>query len=321
MATDILNLQPNVISRDLKGKFICLYGPEKVGKSTFGASLPRSLFCNFEVGTNFLPGIRAVNIDKWSSFKMVLRQLEMPEAREKYDTVVIDTASQAYTLCEDFICSQAGVSKVGEIPYGAGYTSLKKEYESAFRKITLLGYGLLLITHSQTKNIQVDDETVIERISPALPPRAAEVVNRLVDIIAFIDVKWNSKGESERTLITRGSPTVMAGSRLPYLEATIPFGYQQLVDAVAEAIEKQEKFDGAVVVDTIEQQIDKPLVYEEVRQEAFALWTKLVGENEENAGRILKKVEMIFGRKIKLSEVTEDQVDLLALAIEDMKTL
>ena len=28
MAIDIFSIQENVISRDLKGKFICIYGPE-----------------------------------------------------------------------------------------------------------------------------------------------------------------------------------------------------------------------------------------------------------------------------------------------------
>jgi hypothetical protein len=64
MATiDIFSLEPSVISRDLKGKYIAIYGREKVGKSTFGAHLPRALFCNFEVGTNFL-SVKKQNISK-----------------------------------------------------------------------------------------------------------------------------------------------------------------------------------------------------------------------------------------------------------------
>ena len=31
MAIDIFNIQENVISRDLKGKFLCIYGPEILG--------------------------------------------------------------------------------------------------------------------------------------------------------------------------------------------------------------------------------------------------------------------------------------------------
>lgn len=118
MAIDILNLQPNVISRDLKGKYIAIYGQEKIGKSTFGAHLPKQLFCNFEIGTHFLSGVRAQNIARWADFKLVLRQLESPQAQEMYDTVVIDTVSAAHSACEDYICAQNSVQKIGEIPYG-----------------------------------------------------------------------------------------------------------------------------------------------------------------------------------------------------------
>ena len=135
---DIFNIPENVISRDLKGRFLCIYGAEKTGKSTFGAKLPRPLFCNFEVGTNYLP-VKPVNIDKWSTFKQVLRQLERPEAHDYYDTVVIDTVSEAYSACEKFICAQNAVQKIGDIPYGRGYADTKREFEDALRKITMLG--------------------------------------------------------------------------------------------------------------------------------------------------------------------------------------
>lgn len=31
MGIDILNIQPSVISRDLKGKYLCIYGPKNLG--------------------------------------------------------------------------------------------------------------------------------------------------------------------------------------------------------------------------------------------------------------------------------------------------
>jgi hypothetical protein len=39
------------------------------------------------------------------------------------------------------------------------------------------------------------------------------------------------------------------------------------------------------------------------------------------ARRIQKRIEMIFGRTIKLSEITEDQVDLFNLVLLDMREL
>lgn len=322
---DIFNIEPSVISRDLKGKYIAIYGREKVGKTTFGARLPRALFCNFEVGTNFLSGVKAQNISKWSDFKLVLRQLEQPRGREFFDTVVIDTVGQAYTLCEEFICAQAGVQKLGDIPYGAGYASCKKEFEAALRKITMLGYGICCICHSEVKKEAGPNDTVVEVVSPAMPSRAADVVNRLVDIIAYIDVSYDEQGNAVRNFITRRTPTIMAGNRLPYLDPVIPFSYEGLVDAIGRAIDRQQQMDGAKVVDTATIQVEVKLDYNELRSEALALWNKLVGEgenaNEEMARRIQKRVEMIFGRPMRLSEITEDQVDLYNLVVMDMRDL
>lgn len=325
MAIDIFSIEPSVISRDLKGKYIAIYGREKVGKSTFGARLPRALFCNFEVGTNFISGVRAQNITTWSDFKLVLRQLGQPKAHDIYDTVVIDTVGQAYTLCEEFICAQAGVQKLGDIPYGAGYASCKKEFESALRKITMLGFGVCCICHSEVKKEAGPNDTVIEVVSPAMPSRAADVVNRLVDIIAYIDVSYDENGQAVRSFVTRRTPTIMAGSRLPYLDAVIPFSYESLVDAIGRAIDRQQEIDGAKVVDTAIAQVESKLDYNALMAEAGALWKQIVvidGEvNEDAARRVQKRVEMIFGRVVKISEITEDQVDLLNLVVMDMRDL
>lgn len=326
MATiDIFNIQENVISRDLKGRFICIYGAEKVGKSTFGAKLPRPLFCNFEVGTNYLP-VKPINIDRWSVFKQVLRQLEDPKAHDYYDTVVIDTVSEAYTSCEKFICQQAGVQKIGDIPYGRGYSDTKTEFESSLRKITMLGFGLCCICHAEKKNIPGPNDTIIETMQPAMPTRAADVVNRLVDIIAYIDQRFDDKGEVIRRFITRRTPNVLAGSRLPYLDAVIPFSYEDLIAAIGRAIDKQQELDGAKVVDHIEAKpVNEQLNFNDVRAHAQELWTKLVGSGEEAnpemATAILKRIEMTMGRKMKLSEFTEDQCDLLNLVVQDMEEM
>jgi hypothetical protein len=143
----------------------------------------------------------------------------------------------------------------------------------------------------------------------------------LVDIIGYIDITWDEEGNSERWLYTRKTPTVMAGSRFKYLAPKIKFGYNELVAAIGEAIDKAEKLDGAIVVDTMQQVIEEKLDYKAIREEASLLWKVLVEKDEENAGIILKKVEMIFGRPMKLSEITEDQVDLFNLVLLDMKDM
>lgn len=263
----------------------------------------------------------AIDIKKWTDFKLVLRQLEKPEAQEKYNTITIDTVGIAWDLCEQYICAQHGVQTISDIPWGGGYSAAKREFETCLRKITQLGYGLVIIAHVEKRIEKRADDSEVEILGPAIPKRAYDIVNQLVDIIGYIDITWDEEGNAERWLYTRKTPTVMAGSRFKYLAPKIKFGYQELVDAIIEAIEKSEKLDGAQVVETSEQTVEEQLDFNTVRDEASKLWAKLVNEDASNADKILKKVEMIFGRKMKLSEITEDQVDLMQLVVLDMKDM
>lgn len=320
MAIDILSLTPTVISRDLKGKYVLLYGKAKSGKTTAAAQFPKALLCAFEKGYNAIGGIRAQDIVKWSDFKMVLRQLEKPEAHAAFETIIIDTISIAWDLCEQYICAQNSVQKISDIEWGGGYVACKKEFESTLRKITQLGYGVVLIAHNSIRIEKTADGSEVEIISPELPKRAAEICNGIVDIIGYIGNEYKD-GENHRWLYTRETPTLFAGSRFKYLAPKIKFGYQELVDAISDAIQKAEQLDGVVVVDRQEEVIERTRSFEEVSAEAKDLWNQLINIDPDNAKKILKKVEIIFGRPMRLSEINEDQCDLYELVVLDMKEM
>ena len=317
MAIDILAIQPQVISRDLRSKYLLLAGPPKIGKTEFCTMAPDALVLAFEIGTNARPGAMIQKIDTWSTFKLVLRQLEKPEAKAKFSTICIDTVAIAYDLCEQFICAQNGVQKIGDIPYGGGYAALSKEFDSALRKITMMGYGLIMTCHLKESS---DENGEVTGYKPDLNNRCLKIVNGLVDIIGVITQTWDEQGESHRWIQTRSTPTIVAGSRYKYLAPRIPFGYNEFLEALGQAIDKEQE-NGAVVTDTAPIDTFEKLDYKAIRAEASELWTVLVEKDPENAPIILKKVEIIFGRPMKLSEITEDQVDLFNLAVLDMREM
>lgn len=322
MAVDILNIKPSVISRDLRGKYVLLYGKPKSGKTTAACAFPNSLLIAFEKGYNAIGGVRAVDITKWSDFKLVLRQLEKPEAQKMYETIIIDTISIAWDYCEQFICAQNSVQTIADIPWGGGYTAEKKEFASALRKISMLGYGIVLIAHSASRTEKTADGSEVEVISPEMPKRAAEICNGLVDVIGYIGGEYDENKNFVRYLYTRETPTLFAGSRFKYLAPKIKFGYKELVDAIAEAISMSEAKDGVQVVEKATlTPIEEKLDFNAVRAEAQELWTGLVNKDSDNAAIILKKIEMIMGHRMKLSEFTEDQTDLLNLAVIEMRDM
>ena len=293
----------------------------KVGKTTLACQFPKNLLLGFEHGWNAIAGAKAVDITKWSDFKMVLRQLEKQEAKEMYDTITIDTVGIAWELAEQYVCAQHGVQKISDIPWGQGYKDLAREFENSLRKITQLGYGLVIIAHVDKRVEMVGEDNEVEILGPAIPKRAYAIVNQLVDIIGYIAVTWNEKGESERWLYTRKTPTIMAGSRFPHLAEKIKFGYAELTEALNDAIDKAEALDGATVVDKSVPVMDIELNYDDIRKEAAELWSKLVTADEKNAEIILKKVEMNFNRKMKLSEITENQVEPFYSVLLEMREM
>ena len=327
---DIFSLEPSKISRDLKGKFLLIYGQPKTGKSTFGSQLPRSLFLNFEQGTNALAGIRSVPILRWSDFRKVLTQLRKPQAREMYDSIVVDTASIAWQLCEKYICQRESVDSIREIPWGQGWGMLRNEFSECWREITLLGFGILFIAHSKEKPTEMRDEegNEITAVAPDLPNQCYQIVNSIVDIIGYLQVQMNNDGTSERYLYTRSTPTVFAGSRYQYLAPKIKFGYQELVDAIGDAIDQAVEKDGAEVTDhTIIAQI-KARPFNEIMEEAKTIWQAYINEAEtdetkEQHFNIAKDViKRVFGTEtFKLSQAVPSQSDLVELFIDEMKEI
>ena len=327
---DIFTLEPSKISRDLKGKFLLIYGQPKSGKSTFGSQLPRALFLNFEQGTNALAGIRGVPMLRWTDFKKVLSQLRKPQAKEMYDSIVVDTASIAWQLCEQYICQRENVDSIRDVPWGQGWNMVKNEFSECWREITLLGFGILFIAHAKDRPTEMRDEegNAITAVAPDLPNNAYTIINSIVDIIGYLQVQMNPDGSTERYLYTRSTPNVFAGSRYQYLAPKIKFGYNELVEAIGNAIDQAVSQDGAEVTDHTEIAQVKARPFAEVMNDAKEVWSNYLStapteEEKDQRLKIMKDIiKKVFGtEEFKLSQAVPSQVDLVELFIDEMKDL
>lgn len=324
---DILNIAPHEVSRDLCGYTVLLYGEPKTGKTTTAAKFPQALLLAFETGYLAIPGIKAQPVNKWSEFKKVLKQLENPAAHDVYKNIIIDTADIAYDYCEDYICSQHGVSSIKEIPYGQGWSIAAKEFDKALRSIPQMGYGLVLISHSQDKTFKDENGSEYNQIVPTLGNKPRLIVDRMSDIIGFAHAYQYEDGATGTTLYMRGTPRFVAGSRFKYTPNSIEFTYDNLVNAIGEAIDKQaEEMNGAYVTDarTTAHNVQMDLDFDELMATFKDLVNQIQGAAGDNfktewAPRIMEITDKYLGKGKKVNDMTRDQVEMLDLIVTDLK--
>lgn len=279
-----------------------------------------------EKGYAAIPGAMALPINTWGEFLKTLRDLKKPEAKELYETIIIDTADIAFSLCEKYICSQNDVESIGDIPYGKGYSLVADEFDTKLRSIVQMNFGLVLISHAQDKNFKDEQEQEYQKIVPTLPNKAQTIVSRLCDIIGYSrSVNNPETGASETRLFMRGTPRYVAGSRFKHTPDSILFNHGNLVDAISNAVSKLEEEYGSSSVTEARHQKESLIEFrpiEEVKADFATLASVLMQKDAEYYGpRIQQAVETHFGKGKKIAEATIDQVELAELVLEDVKAL
>lgn len=330
----IMDIQPTRLCKDLRGRFVEIFGREKSGKTSTAVMWPKPLLCAFEKGYNALVNVYAADIDNWSTFKDICRQLKKDEAKQKYQTVIIDTVGIAYSMCEDYVKSQHGVTEIGEIPWGRGFKMLREEFEKTFRELSKQGYAIVFIAHSKSKLTDVVDKdgNRLEQISPNLPSSCAEAVNGMVDVIAYLGVEYDENRNSSRWLYLRETPTIFAGSRYRAIVPKIPLSYEGLVKAVADAMEEEAKITGTTFIteEELEDSLksEKEKTFQEVMTEAKEVWGNYLNkaQNDEEKDMRLNTMQMIIAKifgnnNFKLSQAIPQQKDLVELFISEMYDL
>lgn len=332
---NILEITPTQLCSDLRGRYVLLYGLEKSGKTSMSVMWPKPLLCAFEKGYNALIGVKAVDIDKWATFKQICKQLKTDAAKEMYETIIIDTYAIAASMAEKYICSREGVDKLADILWGQGWNMLKDEIETTLRELTQLGYAIVLLAHSKERKTEmVDDEgNAIYAQMPDLTNTVRQIANRMVDIIGYIGIEFDKDGNSHRYLYTRSTPTIFAGSRYAKLAPKIKLSYDNLVDAVAEAMRLQAEETGTSLVNEEEYKQSRSTAvaqerdFAEVMEDAKNFWLNYLStaENDEDKERKLDQlngiVYKVFGKQIKLSSVTPAQKDLVELVLTEFNSL
>jgi len=234
----MLPTQKTPPKRNLADLTVLAYGRPKVGKSSFCAQADGALFLATEAGLNHLDTYQ-VPINSWE--EMLAACAEIATGKHAFKTIIIDTVDNAFRLCIEYVCRQLAIKHESEAPYGRAYGMISNEFTRVLTKLSLLPYGLYLISHAQEVSVETRTGT-ITRVVPTLPEKARKLVLGLVDMILFVDMESTDvNGETRLRRVIRTKPTMHyeAGDRTGRLPETLELDFRAFIAAFQSATQSE----------------------------------------------------------------------------------
>jgi hypothetical protein len=217
---DILNLR------------LFLYGPPKIGKSTFCAGMPDAVFAATEPGLNNLSVFQAP-IASWKDFLQFCG--EIAGGKHQFKTVIIDTIDRLYRLCETHVCESLNIITPEDMNYGKGRAKVNAEFFRVMDRLTSLPYGLVFTSHAVTKEVKTPGGNT-DRTIPTLPDKVSQYIISLADVIGFASIRpvmqQDGTTKRERVLCTKPHTDFDAGDRTGRLPETLPLSWPAFAAAM-----------------------------------------------------------------------------------------
>lgn len=318
---NLKELKKTEVSADLKGKYIHIFGPEKAGKTTLASQFPNALIAGFEHGFNALE-CYAVDIPNWTEWKKFIKQLADPEVKERFSTIVIDTYAIACNRAEAFICNREGVDKISDLPYGSGYKMVEDEIANTLSQISLLGYGLVAISHAKTTSID-DGAMKVVTIQPDLDKRGGKIINRMVDATICIYNDGEKRMLYPRDYTIVNGPTkieIKAGNRLPGLNEPIDLSYEALLEAMGSALTDGKKKVSKKKVEAVAAEVKYD--FEQLKTDIGTIVKELATLDKETGTSHMVEYKKIvtenLGEGKLVKDCTEAQAPILDLIYNDL---
>lgn len=320
MSLDIFNPTVSVVAKGLEGKVILLVGSNSVGKTRQATRMKKPFVLAFEKGINAISGVPYANIEKWSDFKKVNRQLtgkDKEKARETYDTVIFDTVDAAALMNEKYVAGQHGATDIASGNGGYGlWKQLEAEFYEQIALLTGAGYTVVFIGH-----VERDKDT--EQMIPKGDKRSMGIVRDIADIVVYLE----SNGVDEEgnviksTGYVRETPEYFARSRFDLMPNVIdPFTAENLEEAIRIGIEREEEAGGTTVSydEFVEQNTGEALVFSELKERIVKMGQAFneIGEVDVYTQALADTFNS--GEFMHTDDLSEKQVEAMSVFIDEM---
>lgn len=311
---DIFAKQDNSMVSTLDGIKMVIYGGSDCGKTYQTTRLKNPMLIMAEAGGS-ARNVPKFPIDDWDDFTQIVKQLtdNYAKAREKYQTIIVDTAEMLVNICEQKIAKRYGVldvSMVQDSYDGApnGYMLSRQMFKNQINLLTRHGYTVVFISHEM-----VDDNKkspTYEKIIPYGSNKEKGSTRFIRDLCDFVIYTY-ANGVDEETgktiyssAICKETKDVFARSRYSMMQTYIKeFTAENLVKAIEDAIAKTAEEEGAGLVSFKEKQVGY------TKEDYFQMLQPYVQKLfETNPEFVTEQVELALGSGKKVTDATDGQI-------------
>lgn len=212
----------NSISRGkrLRAPKIIVYGPPKIGKTTFAASAPTPICIRTE------DGIDAIDVP---AFPLAMTYDDVMEAittlytsEHEFQTVFIDSLDWMEPLIFGKVCTDKGVKNIEDCGFGKGYIFADDLWKKFFEGLDALrndrNMTVICIAHEQVnkvKNPAIAED--YDSYSLKLNKRATAIANEWADVIGFAQYEIFTRRVDPDNKMNKDVKAVSAGGRKLFL--------------------------------------------------------------------------------------------------------
>ena len=227
---------------------VVLYGPEGIGKSTFGSQFPAPLFLDVENGTRHIDVARVDPAPaSWTGLLETVKEF-LAERPKEFATLVLDTADWAEQMCIKHVCDAAQKKGVEDFGYGKGYVYVAEAFGELLNKLNeavAAGYNVVILAHAKMRKFEQPDEAgAYDRWELKLSRQVAPMVKEWADMVLFANYKTlvittgsgdgkktKAQGQGKRVLYTTHHSCWDAKNRHG-LPDEIPLDYGQIAHCI-----------------------------------------------------------------------------------------
>lgn len=266
-----------------------IHGTDGVGKSTFAAGAPGTVFLGPEDGTDHLDVARFQVPTDWADILEAIRTLTI-EAHQ-FRTLAIDSLDWVEPLIWGAVCTTAGVARIEDVGggYGKGYTAALDEWRRLLAALEVLqcsrGMHVILIAHSAIKLFKNPEGDDFERYQLKLNERAAALCREWCRGVYFANYETFAVKDKAKRI--RG---VSTGARLLYTQRTAAYDAKDRYGLPPQLPLSWEEFDAAAKagapasLDALRAECERKA--KELGGELETMATKYLEENASNAAAL-----------------------------------